>query len=81
MTPEQLQKGKKLVVKIKELEDQLSRWVTAKRLFLPTIDLYTENGRGSGVDTKYIDFDVIKTLTMASIKKEIDELKQEFINL
>lgn len=80
MTPEQLQKGKELAVKIKELEDQLKGWADAKGWYHKTMNLSC-GGFVVAVDTKYINFDVIKTLTVARVEKELNELKQEFINL
>jgi hypothetical protein len=33
------------------------------------------------IETKYIDFEVLKALTIARIEKELNELKQQFENL
>lgn len=81
MTTEQLEKALELNAKIEELEDQLKGWTDAKQWYHKTLNLNGGEGFAITVDIRYIDFDAVKNLTMASIKKELDELKQEFINL
>lgn len=82
MTKEQLQNGKELAEKIEKLEAQLLGWKTANRLYFETIDLYSNDGkRYDKIDRKYIDFEVLKILTIARIEKELNELKTEFEKL
>ena len=82
MTNEQLQNGAKLAEKIATLEAQLLGWQTSKRFYYQTISLYSETGKCyDKMDPKYIDFEVLKTLTIARIEKELNKLKTEFENL
>lgn len=83
MTNEQLQNGAKLAEKIGALEAQLEGW---KRVIRFTYDYVTLYSKGDDrnfdkIKTSYIDFDVMKTLTIARIEKELNELKIEFENL
>lgn len=83
MTNEQLQNGAKLAEKIGALEAQLEGWKRATRFTYENITLYCKGDDRSfdKIKTSYIDFDVMKTLTIARIEKELNELKTEFENL
>lgn len=82
MTKEQLQNGKELAEKIEKLEAQLLCCKTANRFYFETIDLYSNDRKHyDKIDRKYIDFEVLKTLTIARIEKELNELKTEFEKL
>lgn len=84
MTNEQLQNGAKLAEQIEKLEAQLQGWQLANRFTYQCINLYVSERGGMQLDkieTKYIDFEVLKTLTIARIEKELNELKQQFENL
>lgn len=83
MTNEQLQNGAKLAEKIGALEAQLEGWKRAIRFTYDYVTLYSKGDDRSfdKIKTSYIDFDVMKTLTIARIEKELNELKTEFENL
>lgn len=83
MTNEQLQNGAKLAEKIGALEAQLEGWKRATRFTYENVTLYSKGDNQSfdRIKTSYIDFDVMKTLTIARIEKELNELKTEFENL
>lgn len=84
MTNEQLQNGAKLAEQIAKLEAQLQGWELANRFTYQFTNLYVSERGGMQLDkieTKYIDFEVLKTLTIARIEKELNELKQQFENL
>lgn len=83
MTNEQLQNGAKLAEKIGALEAQLEGWKCAIRFTYDYVTLYSKGDDRSfdKIKTSYIDFDVMKTLTIARIEKELNELKIEFENL
>lgn len=82
MTTEQLQNGAKLAEKIEKLEAQLLGWKTAKRFYYQTISLYSETGSCyDKINPEYVNFEVLKTLTIARIEKELNELKQQFEKL
>lgn len=82
MTNEQLQDGAKLAEQIATLEAQLLGWKTSKRFYYQTISLYSETGKCyDKINPEYVDFEVLKTLTIARIEKELNELKTKFENL
>lgn len=83
MTNEQLQNGAKLAEKIGALEAQLEGWKRATHFMYENVTLYSKGDDRSfdKIKTSYIDFDVMKTLTIARIEKELNELKTEFENL
>lgn len=83
MTTEQLENGAKLAERIGALEAQLEGWKRATRFTYKRIALYSKGDDRSfdQMKTAYIDFDVLKTLTIARIEKELNELKQQFESL
>lgn len=83
MTNEQLQNGAKLAEKINALEAQLEGWKRATRFMYENVTLYCEeDGRVfDKIKTSFIDFDVMKILTIARIEKELSKLKTDFENL
>lgn len=83
MTTEQLENGAKLAEQIGALEAQLEGWKRATRFTYVQITLYSKGDDRSfdKMKTAYIDFDVLKTLTIARIEKELNELKQQFESL
>lgn len=82
MTNEQLQNGAKLAEKIDALEAQLEGWKRATRFMYENVTLYCKEGRVfDKIKTSFIDFDVMKTLTIARIEKELSKLKTDFENL
>lgn len=80
MTNEQLQNGAKLAEQIGVLEAQLEGWKRATRFTYENITLYSKGDDRSfdKIKAAYIDFEVLKTLTIARIEKELNELKTEF---
>ena len=83
MTNEQLQNGAKLAEQIGALEAQLEGWKRATRFMYENVTLFCkEDGRVfDKIKTSFIDFDVMKTLTIARIEKDLNKLKTEFENL
>lgn len=83
MTNEQLQNGAKLAEQIGALEAQLEGWKRATRFTYENVTLYSKGDNRSfdKIKTAYIDFEVLKTLTIARIEKELNELKTEFEKL
>ena len=85
MTNEQLQNGKKIAEEIEQLEAQLAGWKYSTGFDYRTITL-SANVKGYArtfdkINPAYIDFKVLKTLTIAHIEKELNELKTEFEKL
>lgn len=81
MTNEQLDKGQELSHKIEILEKQLKRWGKAIRITGNEICVTDSDEDKSIVHVNYIDFNVMKTLAIAAIEKELNELKNEFEKL
>lgn len=81
MTNEQLQKGSKLSLRIKDLERELNVWSVAKSINDEKIRVNVGDGRKMVVYTSFIDFDVLKTATISTIEKELNQLRSEFENL
>lgn len=83
MTNEQLRNGARLAEQIGALEAQLEGWKCATRFMYENVTLYCkEDGRVfDKIKASYIDFDVMKTLTIARIEKELNKLKTEFEKL
>lgn len=83
MTNEQLQKGKTLSEQIGALEAQLEGWKRATRFMYENVTLFCKEDEWvfDKIKTSFIDFDVMKTLTIARIEKELSKLKTDFENL
>lgn len=84
MTTEQLQNGTKLAGEIEHLETQLAGWKVAERFTYQCVNLYVPSQGGRQLDkieTKYVDFEVVKAIAIARIEKELNELKQQFEKL
>lgn len=83
MNTDQLNVGKELHEKIESCKSQLSRWRNAVSL-TSTVELKTVlngNSRTDYATSKYINFDVLKTLTIDAIQKELNKLEDEFNKL
>lgn len=83
MTNEQLKNGARLAEQIGALEAQLNGWKRATRFTYDNVTLYSKGDNQSfdRIKTSYIDFEVMKTLAIARIEKELSELKTKFENL
>lgn len=83
MTNKQLQNGAKLSEQIGALEAQLEGWKRATRFTYDNVTLYSKGDDRSfdKIKTAYINFEVLKILTIACIEKELNELKTEFEKL
>lgn len=83
MDNDKLEKAIALYNQIEELEKLLNIW--EKSVSISTINVtFTNmyNGISSeNLKSDYIDFDVLKVLTVNSIKKRLQELKTEYENL
>ena len=69
MTEERLKKANELLERIKEYQKEIASWGMAVRF-------RNKEGR-----TGFIDFEVVKTLTLARLKKDLEVLETEFKNL
>lgn len=82
MTLEQFYLAKELQERLSFLESQLILWENSKEITVNTT-LLAKNNNGTTVelDTTLIKFSQLQFDTVASIKKEIDSIKKEFVNL
>lgn len=80
MNIEQLQKGKDLSEKIKKLNYQLETWKKANAFKYSDLVLIGE-GSNQVIDSKYINFEVMKAIAMYKIESELKELTYLFDNL
>lgn len=80
MTEERLKKANELLERIKEYQKEINFWEKAIRFRGDEVALRSDN-IGYEVKTKYIDFEVMKTLTLSRLKKELEVLETEFKNL
>lgn len=80
MTEERLKKSNELSGKIKKYQREIDFWEKAVRFRSDDLALRSDN-IAYEVKTEYIDFEVMKTLTLARLKKELEVLETEFKNL
>lgn len=83
MTIEQLTKGNELISKIKDLKMNLEVWEKCDSFCFHSISLSVEKERSGEyrADLKYIDFDVLKKITIADLMKRLNQSTKEFENL
>lgn len=83
MDLEKLKKANDLSNIINQVEERLRYWESSKGVSSINI-VYLNSSGGNNtqqLDNKYIEFEVLKTLTISAIKKHLAELKTEFNNL
>ena len=84
MTDEQLTRGKALKEKIDELRKRISKWERANRIHSVTIHYPTDYPAGGNdyIDSGlYVNFDVLKTLTLQAMRTKLEELEKEYREL
>lgn len=80
MTEERLKKASELLERIKEYQKEIASWEMAVRFRNKEVQLKSDY-MGYEVRTGFIDFEVVKTLTLARLKKDLEVLETEFKNL
>jgi hypothetical protein len=80
MTEERLKKANELLERIKEYQKEIASWEMAVRFRNKEVSLRSDD-TGYEVRTGFIDFEVVKTLTLARLKKDLEVLETEFKNL
>lgn len=80
MTEERLKKANELLERIKEYQKEIASWKMAVSFRNKEVSLRSD-GTSYEVRTGFIDFEVIKTLTLARLKKDLESLETEFKNL
>lgn len=84
MTDEQLEIGQRLSEKIGELKNRISKWERANRIHSVTIHYPTDYPVGGSDYTDsglYVNFDVLKTLTLQAMRTELELLEKEYREL
>jgi chaperonin cofactor prefoldin len=80
MTEERLKKANELLERIKEYQKEIASWEMAVRFRNKEVSLRSDD-TGYEVRTGFIDFEVVKTLALARLKKDLEVLETEFKNL
>lgn len=80
MTEERLKKANELLERIKEYQKEIASWKMAVSFRNKEVSLRSDD-MGYEVRTGFIDFEVVKTLTLARLKKDLEVLETEFKNL
>lgn len=80
MTEERLKKTNELLERIKKYQKEIDSWKMAVRFRNQEVSLRSDD-MGYDVHTEFIDFEVVKTLTLARLKKDLESLETEFKNL
>ena len=81
MNAEQLERGQILQNEVSKLKKQIYFWEKSKGV-KDTIQLDVDCfERWVNVDTTFVNFEVLKTLTLSELKKKLNEKETEFKNL
>lgn len=83
MNNDQLEKGLNLIKKIESLEKRLDIW--NRSISISSVNISCKNTydgiSSDNLDGSYIEFKVLKILTMEAIKTELEKCKNEFEKL
>lgn len=80
MTEERLKKANELSERIKEYKKEIEAWEFAKGFKYKSVQL-SNDCNCAEVKTNFINFEVMKVLTLDRLKKDLDALETEFKNL
>lgn len=86
MTDEQLKQGQELKAKIDRLKGNIEYWEKSTGIIEINIqyqfrDGYLEEKRHFVDEGKYVNFDVLKTLTLQAMRAELEDLEKEYREL
>lgn len=84
MTDEQLNQGQDLKSRIDRLKEKIEYWEKATciiEIHLQYPNAYPSESRIFTDEGKYVNFDVIKSLTLQTMKKRLEELEKEYREL
>lgn len=87
MTDEQLKQGQELKFRIDKLKGKIGYWERATGIIEINIQYlfrggqYLEEKRNFVDDGRYVNFDVLKTLTLQSMRTELEKLEKEYREL
>lgn len=80
MTEERLKKANKLSENIKMYQKEIKSWEMANSFIGRILSLRSDD-RDYEIKTNFINFEVMKALTLDRLKKDLDALETEFKNL
>lgn len=79
MDNDKLKKGLSLSQKIDELKSELENWTDSKSIYCLEIQGERNNaGFRKQARTSFVNFEVIKSLTLSEIGKQLQQLEVEF---
>lgn len=78
---EQVNEAVKIIEQIEQIEEQIKVLSVSERFINDTTRIHSENGQNGYLWFKYVDFELLKTLTLASLNKRLTELQNEFNQL
>ena len=84
MTDEQLKQGQDLKSRIDRLKDEIEYWEKAEcivEIRMQYTTAYPSESRSVADDGRYVNFDVLKTLTLQAMRTELKKLENEYKEL
>lgn len=81
MNDKQLEKGTELKAKIDLLKDEHKSWTDSTQFYSVVIKISHENSGYLTVSTDYVNFKVLRTMTLMAIEEELTKLKYEYEQL
>ena len=86
MTDEQLKQGQELKSKIDKLKGKIGYWERATGILEINLQYrfssgYLEDKRNFVDEGEYVNFDVLKTLTLQAMRTELEKLEKEYREL
>lgn len=81
MNDKQLEKGTELKAKIDFLKDEHKSWTDSTQFYSVVIKISQENSGYLTVSTDYVNFKVLRTMTLMAIEEELTKLKHEYEQL
>ena len=84
MTDEQLKRGRELKSKIDRLKGKIGYWEKATcitEIYIQYPCTYPAENRTFTDNGSYVNFEILKTLTLQAMNKELEELEKEYREL
>lgn len=78
MNNEQLKRGNEIESELQFLKEERDFWTQSTKFDSNIIDVRAEHQYIGRVKTRFIDFGIVRTLTLETLNKRITELENEF---